>query len=149
MPKCGVPDVASLHPGYDPERSTLRLLMHAVLHVVAAFEKVDGRVFLLGLCLALGLKLGHSRALLLGGGRGRHGKRAGQQASRNDGDYGFHGSSSSRRKLMRQGAPEFRNRFLTICSGNKNKPRTAGAALFEPRFRLVTEFPAKRVYARP
>src|SRR5262249_29840148 len=87
----------------EPRRRSLRLLMHAVLHVVAPFEKVDGRVFLLGLGLALGLKLGHSWAFFLGGGIGRHGKRAGQQAGRNDGEYGFHGSSSSRRKTNAPG----------------------------------------------
>ena len=35
-------------------------------------QKVDGRVFLLGLRLALSLMLGHRRVLFLGGSVGRH-----------------------------------------------------------------------------
>jgi len=82
--------------------------MHAVLHVIAALEEVDGRVFLLGLRLALRLKL--RRPVLLGGSVGRHGKRAGQQAGRNNGDDRFRGQSSSRARKQcakRDGVPQW------------------------------------------
>jgi len=39
-----------------------------------------------GLRLALSLMLGHRRVLFLSGSVGRHGKRAGKQASRDDGE---------------------------------------------------------------
>jgi hypothetical protein len=70
-------------------KQRLSLAVHAVLHVIAPLEKVDGRVFLLGLRLALRLKL--RRPGFFGGRLGRDDKRAGQQAGRNDADYRFHG----------------------------------------------------------
>ena len=95
----------------NQNRQSLRFLMHAVFHERAPLKKVDGRVFLFGLHLALSLKLGHPRALSLGGCVRRHGERAGKQARRDDGEYGFHGSPPLDAKLMRQGAPGFQINF--------------------------------------
>jgi len=95
----------------NQNRQSLRFLMHAVFHERAPLKKVDGRVFLLCLHLALSLKLGHPRVLSLGGCVRRHGERAGKQARRDDGEYGFHGSPPLDAKLMRQGAPGFQINF--------------------------------------
>jgi len=66
--------------------SQLRLLIHAAFYERMPLQEVDGRVFLLGLRLALSLMLGHRRVLFLSGSVGRHSKRAGKQASRDDGE---------------------------------------------------------------
>src|SRR5437660_10819062 len=69
--------------------SRLRLLIHAAFYERTPLQEVDGRVFLLGLRLALSLMLGHRRVLFLGGRVDRDGKRAGKEASREAGAWGF------------------------------------------------------------
>src|ERR1700716_825719 len=69
----------------------LCFLIHAALHERAALQKMDGRVFLLSLRLALSLKLSHARILSLGRCTCRRGQRACKQANCDNRDCGFHG----------------------------------------------------------
>ena len=75
-------------------------LMHAAFHERAPLQKMDGRVFLLSLRLALSLKLSHSRVFSLRGCICRRGQRTCKQANCDNGECGFHGRSSLRRSCI-------------------------------------------------